>query len=86
MTTFTRIPDGETATITVDARHRIAKINDNIYGGFTESVEYTNLVNEVLRHYPDTWAVASTEAYMIEGIPSRTKTDFEKTSLRHCKS
>jgi hypothetical protein len=45
MTTFTRIPDSETATITVDARHRIAKINDNIYGGFTESVEHMHLMD-----------------------------------------
>lgn len=36
MTTFTRIPDDERATICVDRRAVVSKIEDNIYGGFTE--------------------------------------------------
>jgi hypothetical protein len=36
MASFTRISDDETPTIIVHADHKIAKINDNIYGGFTE--------------------------------------------------
>jgi alpha-N-arabinofuranosidase len=36
MTTFTRIADDETPTITVHPHHKLSKVNDNIYGGFTE--------------------------------------------------
>lgn len=36
MTTYTRIGDDEQPTITVDPEAVISKINDNIYGGFTE--------------------------------------------------
>lgn len=36
MTTFTRLPDGERASISVYPSHKLNKINDNIYGGFTE--------------------------------------------------
>ncbi|AEO58452.1 glycoside hydrolase family 51 protein [Thermothelomyces thermophilus ATCC 42464] len=36
MATFTRIEDGESPSITIHPSHKIAKISDNIYGGFTE--------------------------------------------------
>jgi alpha-N-arabinofuranosidase len=36
MATFTRISEEETPSITIHPDHRISKINDNIYGGFTE--------------------------------------------------
>jgi alpha-N-arabinofuranosidase len=36
MATFTRIPDDATPSIIVHPEHTIAKVNDNIYGGFTE--------------------------------------------------
>jgi len=36
MATFTSIPEDETAFISIDHRNRISKIQDNIYGGFTE--------------------------------------------------
>jgi alpha-N-arabinofuranosidase len=36
MATFTRISDDERPTITVDPKAVISKIEDNIYGGFTE--------------------------------------------------
>ncbi|KAF2453505.1 glycoside hydrolase superfamily [Lineolata rhizophorae] len=36
MATFTKISDEESPSISINAGHRIAKINDNIYGGFTE--------------------------------------------------
>jgi hypothetical protein len=36
MATFTRIDEGETASITIHPSHKIAKIDNNIYGGFTE--------------------------------------------------
>ncbi|KAF2089788.1 glycoside hydrolase family 51 protein [Saccharata proteae CBS 121410] len=36
MTTFTKIAETETPCITVNAGHRLAEINDNVYGGFTE--------------------------------------------------
>ena len=36
MTTFTKISEDETPSITLNPAHTIAKINDNIYGGFTE--------------------------------------------------
>lgn len=38
MTTYTRIPDEERPTISVDALQPIARIEDNTYGGFTEQV------------------------------------------------
>jgi alpha-N-arabinofuranosidase len=36
MSVFTRIPDEERPTISVDPRAIISEINNNIYGGFTE--------------------------------------------------
>lgn len=39
MTTFTRIDDGETPVIEVDALKKLSKIDPMIYGGFTEYVQ-----------------------------------------------
>ncbi|KAJ8117014.1 hypothetical protein OPT61_g1699 [Boeremia exigua] len=36
MATFTSIPDGEKPSISIHPTNKIAKINENIYGGFTE--------------------------------------------------
>ncbi|KAG9686070.1 family 51 glycoside hydrolase, partial [Aureobasidium melanogenum] len=36
MATFTKIPDSETPVVSVNHLNKIAKINDNVYGGFTE--------------------------------------------------
>jgi alpha-N-arabinofuranosidase len=36
MASFTRIEEGETPCITIHPSNRIAKVDDNIYGGFTE--------------------------------------------------
>lgn len=36
MATYTKIPEWETPSISVNPRHKLSKINDNIYGGFTE--------------------------------------------------
>ncbi|KAK8198516.1 hypothetical protein M8818_006383 [Zalaria obscura] len=36
MASFTKIPDTETPVISVNHLNKISKINDNIYGGFTE--------------------------------------------------
>lgn len=38
MATFTKVPDSETPVVSVNPLNRIAKINDNVYGGFTEYV------------------------------------------------
>lgn len=38
MTTFTKIPEDQTPCISIDVSRRVAKINRNIYGGFTEYV------------------------------------------------
>jgi len=38
MASFTRIGEDEVPSIIVHADHKISKINDNIYGGFTEWV------------------------------------------------
>ncbi|KAE9378574.1 glycoside hydrolase family 51 protein [Stipitochalara longipes BDJ] len=38
MTTFTRIPEDQTPCISIDVSRRLAKINPNIYGGFTEHI------------------------------------------------
>jgi alpha-N-arabinofuranosidase len=36
MAAYTKIPSSETPSITINPRHKLSKINDNIYGGFTE--------------------------------------------------
>ncbi|TLD36933.1 glycoside hydrolase family protein [Venturia nashicola] len=36
MATYTKISESETPSISVNPRHKLSKINDNIYGGFTE--------------------------------------------------
>jgi alpha-N-arabinofuranosidase len=36
MATFTRIDEGETPSITIHPGNKIAEIDNNIYGGFTE--------------------------------------------------
>jgi len=36
MATFTKIEESETPSITIHPAHKIAKINGNVYGGFTE--------------------------------------------------
>ncbi|USP75437.1 putative alpha-L-arabinofuranosidase C [Curvularia clavata] len=36
MASFTRIEESETPSISINPSHKIAKINDNLYGGFTE--------------------------------------------------
>jgi alpha-N-arabinofuranosidase len=36
MASFTRIEEGETPSIVIHPTHKIAKINNNIYSGFTE--------------------------------------------------
>jgi hypothetical protein len=38
MASFTKIEESESPSITIHPSHKIAKINDNIYGGFTEYV------------------------------------------------
>ena len=38
MASFTKIPEAETPSISVNPQHKISKINDNVYGGFTEYV------------------------------------------------
>ncbi|SMQ49923.1 unnamed protein product [Zymoseptoria tritici ST99CH_3D7] len=36
MTTFTKLEAGQQASISIFSKHKLSKINDNIYGGFTE--------------------------------------------------
>ena len=36
MATFTKISEEEQPSISIDARHKVSKIDDNIYAGFTE--------------------------------------------------
>jgi hypothetical protein len=38
MATFTKISDSETPVVSVNPLNKIAKVNDNVYGGFTEYV------------------------------------------------
>lgn len=45
MTSYTKVPDGEQSVITISPRHKISKIEDNTYGGFTESVDPDSRVN-----------------------------------------
>lgn len=42
MATFTKIPDDEEPVIEVNALNKISKIDDNVYGGFTE-YEHTSI-------------------------------------------
>ena len=39
MTSFTTIPEGTQCKIKIDAQAKVAKINRNIYGGFTERTD-----------------------------------------------
>ena len=39
MATFTKVGDDEQTVISVNPAHKISKIEDNTYGGFTEYVE-----------------------------------------------
>lgn len=36
MASFTRIAEGESPAITIHPANKVAKIDNNIYGGFTE--------------------------------------------------
>jgi len=36
MTTFSKITEGEKPYIKVDSGHKLARINPNVYSGFTE--------------------------------------------------
>jgi len=36
MATFTKISEKEQPSISIDPKHKISKIDDNIYAGFTE--------------------------------------------------
>ncbi|KAF2093153.1 glycoside hydrolase [Rhizodiscina lignyota] len=36
MATFTKISGSEAPSVSINAKHKISKINDNVYGGFTE--------------------------------------------------
>lgn len=45
MATFTKIPDSETPVISVNALNKVSKIDDNVYGGFTE---YVHIVTKSL--------------------------------------
>lgn len=38
MTSFTKISEDEQSIITINPAHKISKIEDNTYGGFTECV------------------------------------------------
>lgn len=38
MTTYTRIPEGEQASISLNPQHTISRISKYTYGGFTEYV------------------------------------------------
>lgn len=40
MTTFTKLSDGEKPVIEVDAGKKLSKVDDMVYGGFTEYVLY----------------------------------------------
>ena len=40
MATFTRIEEGDSPSITIHPNHKIAEIDNNIYGGFTEYEGY----------------------------------------------
>lgn len=49
MATFTKIPDTETPVISINALNKVSKINDNVYGGFTEyALVYTKLFSMLL--------------------------------------
>lgn len=88
MATFTKIPDTETPVISINALNKISKINDNVYGGFTEyAMVYTKLFHILLLiPQPGTWVVASMEESTTQETDSRTSTDSAKMSLRQCRN
>jgi aspartokinase-like uncharacterized kinase len=76
MATFTKIPDSEIPVVSVNPLNKIAKINDNVYGGFTEYVVvlipyHGKQVTDILK---DIWAAASTAVSTILATPYRTRT------------
>ena len=65
MATFTKIPDTETPVVSVNHLNKIAKMNDNVYGGFTE---YILLILSLTMHHVTNiskgiWEGASTAAF-----------------------
>ena len=40
MTTFTKVAESEPHVISINPSHKISKIDDNTYGGFTEYVPF----------------------------------------------
>lgn len=48
MATFTKIPDSEEPVIEVNALNKISKIDDNVYGGFTEYRSFLRQLNHQL--------------------------------------
>lgn len=86
MATFTKISEDETPSITVHPTHKISKINNNIYGGFTEYVpRFERYCIYHAYRLPGTWAGAYTAASTTLEIPCRTRTVFAKMLLKPSK-
>lgn len=71
MATFTKIPDSETPVVSVNHLNKIAKINDNVYGGFTEYVFCISSLQQyhITNTPKDIWDAAYTAASTILAIP-----------------
>ena len=48
MATFTKIAEGEPHVISINPAHKVSKIDDNTYGGFTECVPFAQLGGGVI--------------------------------------
>jgi hypothetical protein len=85
MATFTRIADDERPSISVDPSAIISKIEDNIYGGFTEYAQPHLQLDHTLT-YIDTWVAASMVASMTPETPCPMRTVSERMLLRPSRS
>jgi hypothetical protein len=60
MTTYTRIPEGEQASISINPQHTISRISKYTYGGFTEYVSLPSCPSASARvAYPKTHALTT---------------------------
>ena len=79
MATFTKIPDSETPVVSVNHLNKIAKINDNVYGGFTEYVNAICFVYTSTDILKGTWDAVSTAASTTLATPFQTRMVSAKT-------
>ena len=91
MATFTKISDTEQPVISVNPAHKISRIDDNTYGGFTEcvptSVEIGILLgSEMLTELAGTWAAVFTADSTTQAAHCQMRMDIARASSRPSRS